>query len=125
MALYLISGALIHMDGKLPSGLLSWLVMGILSSWTICAFQVFVSLVIRNFVLPIILAFLGGFAGLACIAKGIPYLTPFSLFDLAMNQRELGAADVSLFAFSSVIFITVFIMAAILYLSHADVRTNE
>ncbi len=125
MALYLISGALIHIGGKLPSGLLSWLVMGILSSWTICAFQVFVSLVIRNFVLPIILAFLGGFAGLACIAKGIPYLTPFSLFDLAMNQRELGAADVSLFAFSSVIFITVFIMAAILYLSHADVRTNE
>ena len=125
IALYLISGSIIHMDGKLPSGLLLWLVMGIVGSWTICAFQVLVSLVIKNFVLPIILAFIGGFAGLACIAKGIPYLTPFSLFDLAMNQRELGAADVSLFAFSSVIFITVFIMAAILYLSHVDVRTNE
>ena len=99
--------------------------MGILGSWSICALQGLVSLVIRNFVLPIILAFLGGFAGLACIAKGVPYLTPYSLFDLAMNQRELGVADAGLFAISSVIFIIAFITAAILYLSHADVRTNE
>ena len=125
MALYLISGSIIHMDGKLPSGLLLWLVMGVLGSWSICALQVLVSLVIRNFVLPIILAFLGGFAGLACIAKHVPYLTPYSLFDLAMNQRELGVADAGLFSISSVIFIIAFITAAILYLSHADVRTNE
>ena len=125
MTLYLISGSIIHMDGKLPSGLLLWLVMSVLGSWSICALQVLVSLVIRNFVLPIILAFLGGFAGLACIAKGVPYLTPYSLFDLAMNQRELDATDAGLFVISSVIFITAFITAAILYLSHADVRTNE
>lgn len=125
VALYLIAGSLIHIEGGLPSGILVWLGMGILSSWVICAFQVLVSLVIRNFVLPIIIAFLGGFAGLSCIAKDMPYLTPFSLFDLAMNQRELGAANIGAFALSSVIFILVFIMISILYLSRSDVRSNE
>ncbi len=125
VALYLISGSIIHMDGALPSGIIQWLIMGILSSWVICAFQVLVSLVIRNFILPVIVAFLGGFAGLSCIAKGAPYLTPFSLFDIAMNQKELGTIDIRSFALSSIIFITAFIMIAIMYLSRTDVRSNE
>ena len=125
VVLYLISGSIIHMEGALPSGIIQWLFMGIVSSWVICAFQVLVSLVIRNFVLPIIVAFLGGFAGLACIAKGTPYLTPFSLFDLAMNQREMGSLNIGLFALSSTIFIAAFIMIAIMYLSCTDVRSNE
>ena len=125
VALYLIAGSMIHIDGELPSGIIQWMGLGILSSWVICAFQVLVSLVIRNFVLPIIVAFLGGFAGLSCIAKDMPYLTPFSLFDLAMNQRELGNANIGAFTLSSVIFIVVFIMISIVYLSRSDVRSNE
>ena len=123
--LYLIAGFVIHIDGELPSGLMHWLVMGILSSWVICAFQVLVSLIIRNFVLPIILAFLCGISGVACIAYDTPYSTPFSLFDLAMNQRELGAINMGSFALSSITFIVASIMIAIMYLSRTDVRSNE
>ena len=123
--LYLIAGFVIHIDGKLPSGLMHWLVMGILSSWVICAFQVLVSLIIRNFVLPIILAFLCGISGVACIAYDTPNSTPFSLFDLAMNQKELGAINMGSFALSSITFIVASIMIAITYLSRTDVRSNE
>ena len=123
--LYLISGFVIHIDGQLPSGLIRWLGFGILGACVICAFQVFVSLVIRNFILPIIIAFLGGIAGIGCIAKGIPYFTPFSLFDIAMNQRDLGSLNMGSFLLSSLILIAVFIMISILYLKKSDVRSHE
>lgn len=123
--LYTAAGFILKIDGTLPKGLVSWLLMGVLGAFTICAFQIFISLVIRNFILPIMIAFVGGFAGIGCVAKGYFYLTPFSLFDLAMNQRELGTADLGKFITASIVMIVLFNLLSILYLSRADVRTHE
>ena len=123
-ALYLISGKVVGMEGKLPDGLFIWLIMGITGAWAICAFQIFISLIIRNFILPVIIAFLGGIAGLGCMAKGFYYLTPYSLFDLAMNQRDFDAEALR-FGVSTVFCIVFFVMLSVVYLRLHDVRTNE
>jgi hypothetical protein len=123
--LYIASGKAVNIEGRLPSGIVLWLLMGMLGAFAICAFQIFISLVIRNFILPIMIAFVGGFAGIGCVAKGYFYLTPFSLFDLAMNQRELGNADIGKFITASCVMIILFITLSILYLSRTDVRTHE
>ena len=123
--LYTAAGFILKIEGTLPNGLVSWLLMGVLGAFAICAFQIFISLVIRNFILPIMIAFVGGFAGIGCVAKGYFYLTPFSLFDLAMNQRELGTADIGRFITASIVMIVLFILLSILYLNRADVRTHE
>ena len=108
----------------MPKGLIGWLIMGIVGAWAICAFQIFISLTIRNFIIPVIIAFLGGIAGLGCMAKGFYYLTPYSLFDLAMNQRDYSAEGFC-FVFSTALCIALFLVLSIVYLRRHDVRTNE
>ena len=123
-ALYLFAGKVVKMEGELPKGLIGWLIMGIVGAWAICAFQIFISLIIRNFIIPVIIAFLGGIAGLGCMAKGFYYLTPYSLFDLAMNQRDYSAEGFC-FVFSTALCIALFLVLSIVYLRRHDVRTNE
>ena len=123
-ALYILAGKLVHVEGTLPSGFISWLIMGIIGACAVCAFQILVSLVIRNFVLPVGIAFLGGIAGIGCMAKGYYYLTPFSLFDLAMNQRDFNA-EYAKFGITAAIFIILFLTLSVIYLRRSDVKTME
>ncbi|MCR5720933.1 MAG: ABC transporter permease [Lachnospiraceae bacterium] len=123
-ALYIMAGLLVHVDGTLPTGLMNWLIMGMIGACAVCAFQILVSLVIRNFVIPIGIAFLGGMAGIGCMAKGYYYLTPFSLFDLAMNQRDFGA-EYAKFGIAASVFIILFLTLSVVYLKRSDVKTME
>ncbi|MBP5660237.1 MAG: ABC transporter permease [Lachnospiraceae bacterium] len=123
-ALYIVAGLLVHVEGTLPAGFISWLIMGMIGACAVSAFQILVSLVIRNFVIPIGIAFLGGMAGIGCMAKGYYYLTPFSLFDLAMNQRDFGA-EYAKFGVAAAIFIILFLTLSVFYLKRSDVKTLE
>lgn len=125
MALYVISGLVAHVDGSLPKELLSWIILGIIGICSICAFQIFIALIIRNFIVPIIIGFIGGLSGVGFIAKGIPYYSPYSLFDLAMNQRQLGSANIMPFLIASLSFIIGFLSLSTIYLYRSDVRSHE
>ncbi|MBR6404448.1 MAG: ABC transporter permease [Eubacterium sp.] len=125
IAIFIFSGLIIHMNSPLPSEIISWLLMGTLGAYVICAFQMFVSLVIRNFILPIIIAFLGSMAGLYCIHIKHPYVTPFSLFDIALNQSEARDVNMGRFMIAAILFIAFFLTLSISYLSKSDVRSNE
>ena len=122
VVLFIISGLIVHVDGPLPSEMIGWVAVGMIASWAICAFQIFTSLVIRNLIVPIVIAFIGGLAGLVCISKDIPYLTPYSVFDAAMNR---GGASIIPSIISSGLFITLFLTLSILYLSRSDAKTQE
>ena len=125
MALYVISGLIAHVDGSIPFELPGWILLGTIGIYSICAFQIFISLIIRNFVVPVIIGFIGGLSGVGFVAKGIPYFSPYSLFDLAMNQRQLGNANITLFILVSLIFIVGFLSLSTIYLYRADVRSHE
>lgn len=123
-ALYIVSGLICNIKGSLPQDLVLWLFYGILGAFSICAVQLFLSLIIRNFVLPVILSFIGGILGLVCIAKDIPYTLPYSLFSLAMTENN-KSMNVPLFLICSCIFIIVFLLLSICYLNHTDVASHE
>ena len=125
MALYVISGLIAHVDGSIPPELPDWILLGTIGIYSICAFQILISLIIRNFVVPVIIGFIGGLSGVGFVAKGIPYFSPYSLFDLAMNQRQLGNANITLFILVSLIFIVGFLSLSTIYLYRADVRSHE
>ncbi|MGN0412364.1 MAG: ABC transporter permease [Lachnospiraceae bacterium] len=122
VALYIISGTFCKITGSLPKDLFLWLLLGLIAAYAICAIQLFLSLMIRNFVLPVILAFIGGILGLACIAKDIPYALPYSLFSLAMTENNQNL-NTFLFLISSVIFISIFLIMSIFYLKHTDAKS--
>lgn len=122
--LYLLSGLFCHMTGSLPSELITWLALGLIGAYAINAVQLFLSLIIRNFVLPIILAFIGGITGLVFIAKDIPYFLPYSLFALGMTEYNT-TLNLPLFLICSLIFIGLFLLLSVIYLLFTDTCSQK
>lgn len=124
VAIYILSGLICHIKGSLPADLILWLVYGLIGAYSICAIQLFLSLVIRNFALPVMIAFAGGIAGLACIAKNMPYALPYSLFSLAMTENNQNM-NVPRFLLSSLFFVILFLLLSVSYLKRTDARSQE
>jgi len=121
--LYIISGKMCGIEGRLPEGLGLWFIYGLIGAYSICALQNFLSLFIRNFIVPVIISLMGGLIGLGCLAQNIPYSTPFSLFSLGMVLPE--KMNIKTFVLSSVIYTLVFIIVSVIYLNKVDVKTHE
>ncbi len=121
VTLYIFSGTLIHIEGAMPKKFISWIILGLIGAFSICAVQLFLSLIIRNFIVPIILSFLGGVAGLVFIVKLSPYLLPYSLFSFAMIVQE-NTVNIWLFIGSSLCFTVLFLLLSTLYLRQVDVN---
>ena len=124
VVLYIVSGIFCHIEGPLPDGLIFRILCGMISACSICAIQLFLSLIIQNFVLPVILAFAGGILGLACIAKDIPYVLPYALFSLAMTENHENI-NLPYFLMCSAFFIVIFLLLSVWYLKYADVKSHE
>lgn len=124
--LYLLSGYFVGLREAIPKELADWLLFGYLGAACICAVQLFLSLILRNFVLPVCLSFLGSLAGLWLLTRGTPYLLPYSLFDVGMRannpQMELHYSP---FLLGSAVNICLFLFLSIVYLRKMDVRTHE
>jgi hypothetical protein len=124
VALYFVAGFYCHIENALPRDLGLWLLYGLIGAYTICAIQVFLSLVIRNFVLPVVLAFMGGVIGLVAIAKNMPYVIPYALFPLSMTEKNQNM-HTGLFLVSAGTFIFLFLFLSIRYLKRSDVKSHE
>lgn len=68
--LFILSGKLAGITEPLPEDLLSWLFCGMLGGIAICTLQLFLSLIIRSFAVPVVIALLGGISGMLATAQG-------------------------------------------------------
>lgn len=123
--LYIICGLYAGFTEPVPAELLEWLACGILGGIAVCAAQCFLSLVIRSFAIPIGMALVGGFAGLALTAKDHYYLLPYSLMSMGMraNNPDLKM-DMTEFVSYSLFFIILFYLLMVWHIRHHDVRTQ-
>lgn len=124
--LFILSGKLIGLDNPIPPELFSWLFYGALGGIVISALQLFISLVIRSFAIPVGMALVGGIAGLAALAKGYGIWFPYSLISLGMHGN--GPADEMQYSsgqliISCLLFTGFFILLAIIWLGKRDVKT--
>jgi hypothetical protein len=122
--LFVISGKLSGLTVPIPPELLTWLLFGAIGGIVICAIQLCFSLVIRSFAVPVGIALIGGVAGLAALAKGYGVWFPYSLLSLGMRaSRPDGAMQCSIeqFILSSIFYLAVCIVFAILWLKKRDV----
>ena len=119
--LYLLSGKLAGLSGSLPPELPGWLLFGALGGVSVCAVQLFFSLVIRAFAPPVAFGLAGGILGLMVTAQGWGYAFPYSLLCLGMRannpQMEL---DLSFFFLSALGYTGVFVLLALGYLRRRD-----
>lgn len=125
-ALFISCGKFVGIQSTLPGKMPEWLFFGFLGSCCVSAIQIFFSLVIRNFVLPIGLAFAGSVSGLLLSAKGFPYLLPYSLLSVGMRANNPHYnLDFKKFFLSFGIWIIFWIGASIIYIRRSDIKTHE
>lgn len=121
--LFVISGKLAGISDPLPPELLGWLLCGALGSVAVCAVQLFLSLLIRSFAIPVALGLLGGIAGLMVTAQGWGLYFPYSLLAVGMRANNPNLElDVGQLALSSGLFTLIFAVLTVYLLASRDVN---
>ena len=84
--LYVLGGRLAGLTGPVPAELVSWLLGGFLGGVTVCSVQLFLSLILRVFALPVGI----GLASLGdlLLVKGYGLYFPYSLLCLGMRANN-------------------------------------
>lgn len=123
--LYLAGGKIgAGLEGLPPVEIFVWLLRGAVGSSSIIALQLLLSMVIRNFALPVFVALGGGIVGLLASGKGLGLFWPYTLMLLGMNSNkteDLIGGDLAGFVLSSVIFLGIFFLIANVILEKRDV----
>lgn len=124
-ALFVLSGKIVGISGPLPPELPEWLLCGALGGISVCAVQLYFSLVIRAFAPPVAFGLVGGIAGLLVTAQGFGYAFPYSLMCIGMRANNpLMELDRIPFLLSTLIYTAVFILLAIRHLRRHDVAAE-
>lgn len=124
--LFLLSGKIAGVTSAVPSEMPEWIVCGFLGGLCICCVQLFFSLVIRSFAIPIAMALMGSIASLALTTKGLWYILPYSIFSVGMRANNpFFELDYGLFGIACICICGIFYVLSVLYLKYTDVRTQE
>lgn len=119
--LFLLSGKIAGITGPVPPELPGWLLCGALGGVSVCAVQLFFSMVFRAFAPPVAFGLVGGILGLMFTAQGWGYAFPYSLLCLGMRannpQMELDLLPLVL---SALLYTAVFALLSLRYLQKRD-----
>ena len=122
--LYVVSGRLAGLPAPPPAESLLWLSCGAMGGIVICAVQLFWSLMIRSFAVPVGIALIGGIVGFWANAKGFGLYLPYALVSAGMNANSPDSAmlyGVGQFTASCLLFFLIFSVAGVLWLQKRDV----
>lgn len=125
--LYFIAGKLCHLPGFFPPVIFLWIIRGTFAALAIGSLQLFLSMIIRNFALPIGIALVCAIPGMIVNHKIFRFLWPYSLMLLGMNSNKTqdvlsNMQDTILFFLAVFCFFLIFSTVSILYLKKTDVK---
>ena len=110
---------------KLSRGARSIAVFGLLGALAVVALQLLLSMVIRSFAVPVLIALVGGVVGMALVAQDAGLCWPYALVLLGMNANRAQdqlAGGVGAYALSCLGFALLFCLLAQALLTRRDVR---
>ena len=127
LVLFILGGKLgAGLSGLPPAEILLWLFRGAIGGLPIIALQLLLSMVIRNFALPVLIALGGSVLGLLAVSRNLGLFWPYSLMILGMNSNraeDVMAGKLLAFFLSCILFTAVFFLGAKGLLAKRDVRT--
>ena len=125
-ALYLVFGKLwARLPGWPPAEILFWMMRGAFAALPIIAAQLVLSMVIRSFAPPILIAEAGGVMGMVMVNEGKGLLWPYALMLMGMNSNkttDVLAGGMGGFLLSCAAFTLLFAAIAREILKRRDVR---
>lgn len=87
--LYALCGkAICGLPGWPPAQIALYMLRGLLGALPIIALQLVLSMVIRSFAVPVLIALAGGVVGMLCAAKDVGLCWPYALMLLGMNANR-------------------------------------
>ncbi|MCI8814475.1 MAG: ABC transporter permease subunit [Lachnospiraceae bacterium] len=123
--LFLVTGKCIGVDGPVPMEILGYLLRGTLAGAAVATLQLFLSMVIPSFTLPVILAFIGSVGSIYITAKGLGFLSPYALLMLGMNAnhaQDMLKGQLLSFLAAAAGFALLFYLLSIAWLRKKDIR---
>ncbi len=124
--LYLLSGFYSKLEG-MPVQILMWILRGMLGVLAVVAVQILISLVIKNFAIPVGLAFMFGIMGLMLISIGTWQISPYTLVAVGLNSNgsgDLQSDNLIMYIVLSVIFTISALTIASIILTKRDIKNS-
>ena len=119
--LFLAGGAAAGIDAPVPPQLAEWLLCGGLGGMAVCAVQLFLSLLLPSFAIPVAIALVGGIASLMVTAQGLGLWFPYSLLSLGMRANDpTMELNVAVLFLSSAGYTCLFALLTVLLLKKRD-----
>lgn len=123
--LYYICGKIAGLASPFPKEAMSWFFFGTVGAVAICCVQLFFSLIIRSFAIPIGIAMAGGIFGLLITNKGWGLRYPYSLYSVGMRANNPNLEiDMSAHLVNSLTYIFLFTALSILWLRKHEISAN-
>ena len=113
------------LPGFPPPEIVLWLLRGVIGGLAIIALQLLLSMAIRNFALPVLIALGGSVAGMLAVSEDLGLYWPYSLMILGMNSNrteDVMAGGIWGFFLSCAVFLTVILLIANVLLTKRDVK---
>ena len=124
--LYVGCGALIGLPSVPPAVFYECMLCGAISCVAISAAQIFLSLIIRSFAIPVGIALGGSAAGIAFVVKGWIYALPYAMLQTGLKSTTLEwETNLGGFIMAAATYIALFYLLSVLYLKRSDVKTHE
>lgn len=123
---FVLSGKWLGLTAPIPwATLADWLLCGTLGGIAVCAVQLFLSLWMMSFAIPVALALVGGIIGLVFTTQGWGLYFPYALLSLGMRANNPALVlDVPHFFLSSFIYSVSFALFTIALLTKRDVKSD-
>lgn len=124
--LYVMGGKLSGLSGMPPAEICLWLIRGSLGGLVVAAVQLLISMVIRSFSIPVVIAFTGSISGMLLSIKGLGIYWPYGLMMEAMNSNhsvDMLDGFKGIFVFMTVFYLVLMGALSVLLLAKRDVKT--
>lgn len=122
--LFVVSGRLVGMTEPPYTDIILWCGFGTLGGMVMSAIQLFLSIFIKSFALPIGIAFAGGLSGLYFLAKNLGHIWPYSLMAYGMNSnspQQMVQTDYITFVVICVVYIVAVTLAGSIIINKQDI----
>lgn len=121
-SLYIICGKIVGLPDAVPFVFYECIFCGMLGCIAIAAVQLFISLIIRSFAIPIGIAIVCSIAGLLCVVKGWIYVLPNAMLQAGLKSTNMEwSMNLSSFAAAALCYIILFYLLCVFYLQQSDV----
>ena len=104
---------------------MDWLTCGFLGGAAVLSLQLFLSLFIRSFAVPVAIALAGGIGGLMATTQGWGLFFPYALLSLGMRANNPNRVlEYPVFFVSCAAFTLLFLVLSVMFIRRRDVKSE-